>query len=140
MEIKEIYIAPTNLSPEIKFSPEQNIFLIKGNSAPEDVRSLYYPVIEWMKLFVDEIINADHKLFNDGNPLNLETDLHYFNSSSAKFIHDIFMELKRLTDSGIPVKVNWYYDVEDLDQKEAGEDIAFLAEMEFNYIPKESEA
>lgn len=137
--MKGIYIEPTNLSPEINFAPEQNVFSIKGTSAPEDVRALYYPVIEWMKLFVDNTIDGGHKSFDESNPLRFGADLPYFNSSSAKFIYDIFMELKRLSDSGIPVKVDWYYDIEDLDQKEAGEDIALLAEMEFNYIPVESE-
>ncbi len=139
MAIKGIYIEPTNLSPEIKFAPEQNVFSIKGTSAPEDVRALYYPVIDWIKLFVDDIIDGGGKKFDDSNPLKFDADLHYFNSSSAKFIYDIFMELKRLSGSGIPVKVNWYYDIEDLDQKEAGEDIALLAEMDFNYIAIESE-
>jgi hypothetical protein len=32
--------------------------------------------------------------------------------------------------------VEWYYDEEDLDQKEAGADIALLAGMEFIFIAK----
>ena len=140
MANKGIYIAPTNLSPEVNFAPEHNILSIKGTSAPEDVRALYYPVIEWLRSFVSDIIDGGNKKFDENNPLRFEADLHYFNSSSAKFLYDIFMELKKLSHAGIPVKVSWYYDVEDLDQKEAGEDMALMAEMEFSYIPVESEA
>jgi hypothetical protein len=36
----------------------------------------------------------------------------------------------------IPVVVEWIYDEEDTDLKEAGSDIASLVEMEFTYVPK----
>jgi len=81
-------------------------------------------------------MEGEYKIYSPENPLRMQTDLEYYNSSSAKFIYDIFAELKRLNDSGIPVTVDWIYDEEDLDQKEAGEDIALLVEMNFNFIPK----
>ena len=134
--MKKLYIAPTTTTPEISFSPEENIFFIKGNSSPEDVRALYYPVIEWIKELSKSIINESSLSFSTDNPLKLTVDLEYFNSSSAKFLFDIFTELKQLTPSGIPVKIEWYHEKEDLDMKEAGKDISTLVEMEFHYIPK----
>ena len=44
----------TDLTPEIILAPAENRFIIAGKSAPEDVRGLYYPVIEWMEEFVAE--------------------------------------------------------------------------------------
>ena len=131
-----LYIEATALSPEIHFNPEKNIFYIKGNSAPEDVRALYYPVIEWIKEFIDGIIEGEQKVINPLNPLKIEADFNYFNSSSAKFLFDIFLEIKRLSDEGIPVIIDWYFDEEDSDMQEAGEDIAQLTGIKFNYIPK----
>lgn len=134
--MEELHIEPTDLTPEIHFSPEKNIFIICGTSSPEDVRALYYPVLEWITAFIDGILNGEYNIFSPENPLKFQTDLVYFNSSSAKFLYDIFMELKRLTDTSIPVVVEWYYEEEDIDMQEAGSDIAYLAEMEFTYIPK----
>jgi hypothetical protein len=134
--MKKLYIAPTTTTPEISFSPEENIFFIKGNSSPEDVRALYYPVIEWIKELSKSIINENYLSFSTDNPLKLSVDLEYFNSSSAKFLLDIFTELKQLISSGISVKIDWYYEKEDLDMKDAGKDISTLVEMEFQYIPK----
>jgi hypothetical protein len=134
--MQRFYIKQTELTPEINFSPEENILLIRGSSAPEDVRALYYPVIEWMKIFVDGILESDHKKYSPENPLRMQADLEYFNSSSAKFFYDIFTELKRLKQANVPVVVEWMYDEEDIDQKEAGADIALLVEMEFLFIPK----
>jgi hypothetical protein len=134
--MKRLYIERTASTPEINFSPEKNIFILKGNSSPEDVRAMYYPVIEWIKIFVDDAIDGEFKNITPDNPLKMQADLDYFNSSSAKFFYDMFIELKRLAANNKAVIVEWYYDQEDLDQKEAGSDIALLVEMEFVYIPK----
>jgi hypothetical protein len=134
--MQQLYIEQTNLTPEIHFSPDENIFFMRGNSAPEDVRAMYYPVIKWIKTFIDDVLEGRYRKFSSEHPLKFQSDLEYFNSSSAKFLFDIFNELKRLTTGNIPVVVEWVYDVEDTDQKEAGEDIALLVEMVFVFIPK----
>ncbi len=134
--MQKLYISPTLSTPEINFSPEENIFLIRGTSSPEDVRAMYYPVNEWVNMFVNDILQIGSNNYSPGNPLKLQIDLVYFNSSSAKFLYDIFSELKRLSQSDIMVVIEWFYDKEDIDLKEAGSDIASLAGMEFTYIQK----
>ncbi|MCX6326474.1 MAG: DUF1987 domain-containing protein [Bacteroidia bacterium] len=134
--MQKLYISPTPCTPEIHFSPEENIFLIRGTSSPEDVRAMYYPVIEWVNIFIDNLLEGKLNNYSPEKPIKLQVDLAYFNSSSAKFFYDIFYALKRLPPFGIPVVVEWLYDEEDIDLKEAGSDIALLAEMEFTYIQK----
>jgi len=134
--VQKLYIKQTPLTPEINFSPEENIFIIRGISAPEDVRALYYPVIEWITTFIDDLIEVKSNKYTPGEPLRFQADLFYFNSSSAKFIYDIIFEFKRLNSAGIPVVVEWFHDEEDIDLKEAGADIALLAEMTFTFVPK----
>jgi hypothetical protein len=131
-------ISPTSTTPEINFSPGENIFYIRGLSAPEDVRALYYPVIDWITHFIDGILSdgKEKSIYTLSSPLKFSIDLEYFNSSTAKFLYDIFMELQRVGESGIPFVVEWVYDEDDPDLKEAGLDIASLAGMEFTYIPK----
>ena len=134
--MEKLYISRTRNTPEINFSPLENIFLIRGISSPEDVRAMYYPVIEWIKQYIDEILEAGNSNFTSDSPLRFQVELKYFNSSSAKFLYDIFQELNRLVPSGIPFVVEWVYDKEDIDLKEAGSEIAMLAGMEFAYIAK----
>jgi hypothetical protein len=124
----------TDLTPEIILAPDENRFVISGKSAPEDVRGLYYPVIEWMEAFAGEVRRGHN--YTDKTPLLLKLDLEYFNSSSAKFLFDIFAQLRDLNDEGVPVTVEWYYDEEDIDLREAGEDLSLLCEMPFKYCPK----
>ena len=134
--MERLHIEKTISTPEIIFSPDENFFMIRGSSSPEDVRAMYYPVIDWIRTFVDEIISGKNKNYSSGKALIFQTDLSYFNSSSAKFFYDIFTELKRLVDNDIRVMVEWFYDEEDLDQKDAGNDISLLVEMDFAFIPK----
>lgn len=133
----KLYIAPTKNTPEINFSPDDNFFIIKGFSAPEDVRSLYYPAIEWTKIFVGDVLEGVITKFSKENPIVLKVDLSYFNSSSAKFLFDIFMELKKLYLSKASLVIEWFYDPEDNDMKFAGEDFSALVDMVFTYTPKE---
>ncbi len=137
--MQTLYIEETENTPEINFSPENNVFLIRGTSSPEDVRALYYPVIEWIKIFIDDILEGEYKKFDNNNPLSFQIDMSYFNSSSAKFFYDIFCELKKATSSGIPIVVKWFYDEEDIDMKDAGIDISQLSELEFTFVPKPKE-
>jgi len=124
----------TDLTPEIILAPEENKFIISGKSAPEDVRGLYYPVLEWMEEFVGGVRKSSP--YSDTNHLRLRLDLEYFNSSSAKFLFDIFAHLRDLNSDGIPVDIEWYYDEEDTDLREAGEDLSLLCELPFKYFPK----
>ncbi len=136
--MQELYIPPTNITPAVRFSPQEKIFLIRGVSSPEDVRAMYYPVIEWFKSYINELLEDKNANYTSDSPLRLEIDLQYFNSSSAKFLYDIFLELNRLTPAGIPFIVEWYYEEEDIDLKEAGSDIALLLGMEFSYVSKKN--
>lgn len=134
--MQKFHIPKTNTTPEIYLVPEESMFYIRGTSSPEDVRALYYPVIEWIKIFIDDIMDGEYKGFNSESPVKFQIDLNYFNSSSAKFLFDILSELKRLPPSGVPVQVEWYYDEEDHDMMDAGSDISILVGMEFFFIPK----
>jgi hypothetical protein len=134
--MQKLYIAPTRNSPEIIFSPEENNFIISGTSAPEDVRALYYPVIAWLGEFAKELAEKEDLIFTIQNPIRFRIDLKYFNSSSAKFLFDILVELKNLISSGSPTIVIWYYEKDDPDLKEAGKDLSDIAGMHFEFIEK----
>lgn len=137
--MQKLYIEPTSLTPEINFSPDEKSFIIRGISSPEDVRALYYPVIEWIKTFISNVLEGSVRIYSKDSPLRMNIDLTYFNSSSAKFLFDILSELKKLQSAEIPVIVEWLHDPEDIDMREAGSDIAELVDMEFIYTEKKGD-
>ena len=66
--MQKLHIGSTKITPEILFSPEESIFSIRGISAPENVRSLYYPVIQWLKTFINETVQKGSKVYTKENP------------------------------------------------------------------------
>lgn len=133
--MQPLHIAPSAYTPEIDFNPEGGLLSISGHSSPEDVRSLYNPIIDWLRGFHQQITEKEY-CFNKEKPLIMKVDLSYFNSSSAKFLFDIINEIKKIRETGNRVVIQWIYDREDTDMKEAGKDIALLVNMDFEYIPK----
>ncbi|MBK7866570.1 MAG: DUF1987 domain-containing protein [Ignavibacteriales bacterium] len=49
--------------------------------------------------------------------------IDYLNSSSIKYLSDVFDKLENYHKSGGSVEVNWYHKSDDEDIKEMGEDI-----------------
>jgi len=136
--MQNFIVEPAHRTPAIRFAPDEHVFYIRGTSSPEDVRTMYYPALEWINTFIDEIFKGKFNNYSKENPVKFQMDLDYFNSASAKFFFDILTGFKKLHSASLPVIVEWYYDEEDADMKEAGDDFAKLLEMEFTFIPKTS--
>jgi len=60
--------------------------------------------------------------------------MEYFNTASSKMLLEIFELFKNLHDSGNKVTVDWYYQEDDEDMQDAGEDYADIVELPFNFI------
>lgn len=134
--MEKLYSPASLLKPEIMLSPEDNTFIIRGNSRPENASAVYEPLIQWLGEYKN-ILAADSPLYNSENPFILQIDLEYFNSSSAKFLYDIVVLAGSFTEKDIPVAIAWTYDPSDPESREAGEDLAELAEIEFVYIKRQ---
>ncbi len=111
-------------TPKIVFDPENNIFEISGRSLPEDASLFYEPIIEWLKEYAE-------------NP-NENTDLHikmnYFNTASSKLLLDILMIMEDMVEAGNNCIIKWFYDEEDEDMEEAGEEYSELIDVPFELV------
>lgn len=123
--MNSLKIAPTQLTPKVLFDLENNTFEISGESTPEYAAELYNPIIQWIKEY-ESILYYAKGTFGKTKKLLLELKFDYFNSTSAKFILDIFYTLQKLKKEGYDVEVNWHYDNGDIDMLEAGEEFAGL--------------
>ncbi len=132
--MKPYILESSELTPEVIFDPESNNFEMSGSSRPEDVRDLFYPMIEWLKDFGKNISQGMYPLFSKENPLIFKVKMDYFNSSSAKFMYDIFEKLNAIHENGLPLEIHWYFEEDDDDMREAGEEMQDLIEMEFKFI------
>lgn len=123
--MKQIHIAGTEDTPEIILDNTTKTYKISGRSLPEDVTSFYAPVIEWL----DEAYVEDMK---EGV---FQIKLEYFNTASSKVLLDILMKLENIDVAGKgKIKIQWHYDSNDDDMKEAGEEYKELVELAFELI------
>ncbi|MEE4196542.1 MAG: DUF1987 domain-containing protein [Bacteroidales bacterium] len=118
--------AETRDKPYIIFDPLNNHFEIRGNSLPEDTTLFYQPVIEWIIEYAKDPNQVTH----------LVCSLDYFNSSSAKMLYELFIELEKIKDTGKEVKVTWGYDPDDHLIEEKGLEFKSILEIPFEVLEK----
>ena len=83
------------------------------------------------------ILADDCSVYSQEKPFILKLDLEYFNSSTVKFLFDIIRIVRSMKEEGIPIVIQWFYDRDDQDCLEAGEDLAALAEIDFTFIERQ---
>jgi hypothetical protein len=131
---KKLYIEPTTDSPEVIFDPEKKIFKISGESRPFDAYAFYFLLFKWLDDFTLNIStfyeNKDTIVFN--------FKFDYFNSSSAKYILEFCMKIALLKTEMMDVRVNWYYENDDMDMLDSGKEMSRIANLPFEYIKREN--
>ena len=117
-------IRGTTDTPKVLFDPDNNIFEISGRSLPEDVITFYQPVIDWLD---------DYKLVP-----NKKTEFVfkyiYFNTATSKLIQDILLRLEQIQETGNDVKVIWYYEEDDEDMYDLGEEFKENVDIPFEIV------
>ena len=131
--MEKLTLAPTLNTPSINLDPVGNKFELKGESRPENVRKFYLPILEWLEKFAAEISGKDSSA-----PLDFSFNFEYFNSTSAKYILDIFKILNSINKAGNEVKVSWHYEEDDEDMYEVGLEMSRMAGIPFEYVEEES--
>ncbi|MCL2073178.1 MAG: DUF1987 domain-containing protein [Marinilabiliaceae bacterium] len=117
----------TPKTPYVRLNGENGVIEIKGRSIPENSVEFYKPLIEWL----DRYANTPFDL------TSVNIQLEYFNTSSSKCILDIFKKLELVFKKGNKVEINWYYEEDDEDMFEAGEDYQSIISIPFKMIEME---
>ncbi|MBF0525545.1 MAG: DUF1987 domain-containing protein [Deltaproteobacteria bacterium] len=124
----KLHIEATERSPEIDFDLETNVFSIRGESYPEDVAEFFGPVIKKLNGHLEALEHAD---------VTFNLELVYFNSTSAKIFMSLFETLDSTAANGNRVVINWYYEEEDDNMEELGQEFGEdLEQAKFNMVPK----
>jgi hypothetical protein len=122
--MEPIIIEGTPKTPTIKFDASEGIFEIKGRSIPENSVEFYKPLVDWLENYKEAPLNK--------TVVNIK--LEYFNTSSSKCILDVFKKLEAIHKAKNEVEVNWYYEEDDEDMLEAGEDYESIIRVPFKMI------
>ena len=130
--MNSLRIEATDDSPFINFDIVSNHFMVSGESRPENASKFYSPIIKWLNEY--ETFFLENK--KDSKLLTFAFKLNYFNSSSAKYIMDIMIILKKFIDKSYKIEIEWHYDKRDEDMLEAGKEFAgkFYSNIEMKMI------
>ncbi len=120
----KITIEGTSKTPTIIFDSEAGLLELKGRSIPENSIEFYRPVVESLDKYSHEP--------KDKTSVNIQ--LEYFNTSSSKCILDLFKKLEAIHKTGKDVVINWFYEEDDEDMLEAGEDYQAIIKVPFKMI------
>jgi hypothetical protein len=122
--MENIILQPTPKTPSVKLDAQSGTVEIKGRSIPENSLEFYKPLIEWVEMY-----SADSQ-----SETNVHIQLEYFNTSSSKCLLDFFKRLEAINNK---VVINWYYEQDDEDMLEAGEDYEAIINVPFKMIEVE---
>jgi hypothetical protein len=122
-------IEGTKQTPEIDFDAASGILKISGRSIPENTFEFFNPVLVWLDSFSSE---APDKVV-------AKINLEYFNTSSSKYILEVLKRLKNILRDGKEVLVQWYYEEDDEEMMETGEDYEDVSGLPFEIIAVEED-
>ncbi len=125
----KLFLEGTKQTPEINFDADSGILEIKGRSIPENTFEFFNPVLSWLEQYASS--PADKTI--------VKVNLEYFNTSSSKYILEIFKRVKTVFNDGHDVIVEWYYEEDDEEMMETGEDYEDVSGLPFELIAVEED-
>jgi hypothetical protein len=134
--MEKLIIEPTGNSPRIILDPENKKFEFSGESRPENVRKFYLPILEWLEAYTKDQEESKDEERVPG--LQCLFNFEYFNSTSAKYILDIFKSLNSISALGIELDIKWLYEEDDEDMLEVGQEMSRMSKLSFEYIKSDA--
>ena len=119
-----LLIEGTQKTPSVNFDAEKGTVEIKGRSIPENSIEFYKPLVEWLERYRN----------TPAAETKVNVQLEYFNTSSSKCILDLFKKLEDIHKAKNNVVINWFYEEDDEDMLEAGEDYESIIKVPFKMI------
>ena len=123
-EMENIIRDSSAKTPAINFDAGSGVLMLKGRSIPENSIEFYKPLNDWLDMYSEKPCQET----------TIDLKLEYFNTSSSKCILDLLKRLEKINQSGSKVNVNWYFEQDDEDMEEAGEDYQAIIKLPFNMI------
>jgi len=115
------FVEGNDRTPEVDFNFGTGVFSISGRSITENPISFYKKIEEYINIYCK-------------NPLPktlFKVTLEYFNTSTSKCLVDIFKQLEQLHSPQNEVLVEWFYEQDDEEIMDSGEDYKDIVDIPF---------
>lgn len=116
------YIIPkTNQTPLVEFDTISGTLSMHGKMVPENPIAFFDQINQTLDDFLKN---------NAAGNLEINMRLDYFNTVSSKMLSKFF---RKITTESKPT-LNWFYEKDDIELREAGEDYATIINYPINLI------
>ena len=122
--MKNLHRVGSSNQPKVDFLAEDATLSISGSSVMETPKAYYLELINWVKDFT-KVIKKE---------TSVELAFSELNQKSLKMLLFLCQELKALEIAGQKVTVYWSFPKENAKLKEAGQDLSYLSDLEFQFI------
>ncbi len=120
------YVPRIDYVPRVTMNVATGILHIEGESYHEYTLEFFEPIFNWLREYME---TPERKI-------ELNFKMSYFNtSSSRRFLEIINMLQEYEREKSGRITVNWYYEKNDVDMLDSGEEYAQDVKLEFNLIP-----
>lgn len=118
--MKDLNLPETYKNPKITTDSKNGYVLIYGRSIPEYSDNFYQQLSNWVEWYVTK-----------KQPITIDFKIIYLNTGSWRNLLSILMMIEK---AEIPYHINWYYEEDDPELLRAGEDLATLSGLKFDFI------
>lgn len=115
-------ILPDDNTPEAILDPEGTI-RIKGRAISEKASGFFREFESWLNEYIIDPPNITY----------VDIQMEYFDNQNLTRFLSILKKLREIMLKGKKLVINWYYEEEDDDILERGEQISFLLNVPFNF-------
>jgi len=123
--MEHLQIARSKDTLAIDFNAETGILALEGSSYPENPLDFFDPLTDWFTRYTQSIRGS----------LTVNITIDYLNTSSSKCLLDFLEMLDAYHQSGGEITLNWYYEEDDEDMQEAGEELCEDLALPYRMIP-----
>jgi SiaC family regulatory phosphoprotein len=119
--MENVFIEGTDRTPQVELNFEKGILAISGRSITENPIGFYKKIEDYINEYT-------------ANPLPktiFKVAMEYFNTSTSKCLVDIFKQLESLQSPEYQVLVEWYYEKDDEEIMDSGEDYKDIVDIPF---------
>lgn len=117
--MERFFLEGTKMTPSVVFDKSTGDFRIYGTSRPENPIEFYKPIFDWLNSYFS----------SSPNKTIFKIQLDYFNTSTSKILLDLFELFETNAENGSDVHVIWYFEEDDEEMQEAGEELLDLVSI-----------
>lgn len=126
--MNDIFIEETGRTPRIEGDSAKGTLKLSGKSLPEDARSFYSDFRSWLLEFYH----------SEAKEIKIILDVEYFNTSTSNLLLEMMKQFKKMNETK-KVTVLWYYEEDDIEMEEIGQDYKDLIGDIITLQPKKSQ-